>query len=175
MKTRREPRSIVPGRYTRLWYDDEIVMSDTPTEMREHLPIARAAHGRVLMGGLGLGMVVAACLDKPDVEHVTVVELAPEVIELVADHELARYGSRLTVVQADAFAWEPPPEAHYAAIWHDIWPVVSPENLLPMRQLREKYRGRADWQGCWCYATCVQMAEYERRQMDRQPSFAKRL
>jgi spermidine synthase len=119
--------------------------SDTPAEMREHLPIVRAARGRVLINGLGLGMVVAACLDKPDVEHVTVVELAPEVIELVADHYLTRYGSRLTVVQADAFAWEPPADAHYAAVWHDIWSVVSPENLLPMRQLREKYRGRTDW------------------------------
>jgi hypothetical protein len=27
--TRRAPRSIVPGRYTRLWCDDEIVMSDS--------------------------------------------------------------------------------------------------------------------------------------------------
>ncbi len=151
--TRREPRSIVPGRYTRLWCDDEIVMSDTPAEMREHLPIVRVARGRMLINGLGLGMVVAACLDKPDVEHVTVVEVAPHVIELVADHYLARYGSRLTVVQADAFTWEPPADAHYAAVWHDIWPVVSPDNLLPMRQLPEKYHGRANWQGCWCYPT----------------------
>ena len=29
------PRSIVPGRYTRLWHDDEVIMSDTPAEMRE--------------------------------------------------------------------------------------------------------------------------------------------
>ena len=157
------PRNIVPGRYTRLWHDDEVIMSDTPAEMREHLPIVRAAQGRVLINGLGLGMVVAACLEKLEVEHVTVVELAPEVIELVGQHYEARYGSRLTIVQADALAWESPEGTHYAAVWHDIWPVVSPNNLLPMRQLREKYRGRADWQGCWCYSLCVRMAEYERR------------
>lgn len=168
------PRSIVPGRYTRLWHDDEVIMSDTPAEMREHLPIVRAARGQVLINGLGLGLVVAACLEKPEVEHVTVVELAPEVIELVGPHYQARYGSRLTIVQADALTWELPEGAHYAAVWHDIWPDVSPDNLLPMRQLREKYRGRTDWQGCWCYSYCVRMAEFERRRADRHSSIVKR-
>src|SRR3954469_21638435 len=78
LMTRRLPRSIIPGEYTRLWCDGEVIMSDTPAEMREHLPIVRAARGHVLINGLGLGMVVAACLNKPEVEHVTVVELAAE-------------------------------------------------------------------------------------------------
>lgn len=155
-------RSIVPGRYTRLWHDDTVVMSDTPAEMREHLPLIRRARDHVLITGLGLGMAVAACLDNPAVAHVTVVEVAPEVIALVGPHYEARYGDRLTIVEADAHAWEPPASARYAAVWHDIWPEVSPDNLLSMRQLRDRYRAYADWQGCWCYTYCVEKAAHER-------------
>lgn len=168
------PRSIVPGEYTRLCHADDVIMSDTPAEMREHLPIIRAASGQVLINGLGLGMVLAACLDKPEVAHVTVVELAAEVIELVGPHYQARYGSRLMIVQADALTWEPPKDMQYAAVWHDIWPDVSSDNLLPMRQLREKYRDHSDWQGCWCYSYCVRMAEYERRHGSHRNALAKR-
>lgn len=172
--TRRLTRSIVPGDFTRLCFGNDIVMSDTPAELREHAAIVRAARGQVLINGLGLGVVVAACLEKPEVDLVTAVELAPEVIALVGPHYTARYGARLRIVQADALTWEPPEGARYAAVWHDIWPDVSLENLLPMRQLREKYRHRADWQGCWCYLDCVGMAEYRRRTQECQSSLVNR-
>lgn len=172
--TKKPARMIEPGTYTRLWHNDEIMMSDTPAEMAEHLAFVRRARGRCLIFGLGLGMVAAACLDKPEVEAVTVVELAAEVIALAAPHYLDRYGSRLNIVQGNAFVWEPPQGAHYDTIWIDIWPDLSADNLAEMYQLRQRYRQYADWLACWGYGYCIQMAEYERRRVNRHSSITKR-
>ena len=58
--------------FTRLVHADHgIFMSDTPAEMRDHREAARRAHGSCLINGLGLGMILAAVLRKPDVTDVT--------------------------------------------------------------------------------------------------------
>ena len=89
-------------------------------------------------------------LDKPEVEHVTVVELSKDVIALVAGHYKARYGDRLTVVHADALDWKPPKGARYDAVWHDIWPDICGDNWETMKRLHRKYGRRCDWQNSWC-------------------------
>lgn len=166
-------RLIVPGTYTGLWRGDTLVMSDTPAEMEDHLPMIRAATGRILIMGLGLGMVLSACLDLPSVEHATVVELSEDVIALVGPYYENRYGSRLSIVHADALTWEPPEGVYYDAIWHDIWDVAGPENLPTMYLLRQKYRQRARWQGCWAYQECIRMAAAERG--EQKPTLAQSL
>lgn len=172
--TKKPARVIVPGTYTRLWHNNEIMMSDTPAEMAEHSTFVQRACGRCLIFGLGLGMVAGACLDKPEVEHVMVVELAPEVIELVAPHYLQRYGSRLNIIQGDAFTWEPLANAHYDNVWIDIWPDLSADNLTEMYQLRQRYRQYADWLACWGYSYCVQMAQVERKTLEHPAALVKR-
>jgi hypothetical protein len=141
----RTPR---PGMYTRLMRGGTVVMSDTPAEMYDHYDAVRAATGEVLINGLGLGMVVAACLDKESVERVTVIEIDSDVISLVAPHYTARYGERLRVIHADAFVYKPD-VAFYGCVWHDIWPDLCEDNLPEMTRLKRKYARRAAWQGCW--------------------------
>ena len=77
-------RSVLPGTYTRLMRGRTVVMSDTPAEKRDHMGAVRRAEGDVLVAGLGLGMAVAAMLNRPEVRCVTVIEQAQEVIDLVA-------------------------------------------------------------------------------------------
>jgi hypothetical protein len=84
-----------------------IVMSDTPEEMRDHREAALRAHGSCLINGLGLGMILAAVLKKPDVTDVTVVETDPDAIALVGPTYDAN--PRLTIVHADALAYQPLP------------------------------------------------------------------
>jgi hypothetical protein len=141
-------RAPQPGTYTRLMRGRQIVMSDTPAEMRDHYEPARRACGEVLINGLGLGMVAQACLEKPSVARVTVVELSADVIALVAPHYQERYGERLRIVHADAFTYQPD-VARYGVVWHDIWDDLCEDNLPEMTRLKRKYGRRADWQGCW--------------------------
>jgi spermidine synthase len=89
------------------------MMSDTNMERRSNWQVKDNAHGRVLIAGLGIGMILHPILDPTraiisrragealqPVEHVTVVELNQDVIDLVAP-SLARYGDRVTIVKAD--------------------------------------------------------------------------
>lgn len=141
----RAPR---PGTYTRLMRDRTVVMSDTPAEMRDHMSAVHNAAGDVLINGLGLGMVLQACLDRTQVTSATVVELSPDVIALVAPHYQERYGDRLRIVQASAFDYKPD-LPRYGMVWHDIWDDLCTDNLPEMTRLKRKYARRADWQGCW--------------------------
>jgi hypothetical protein len=136
-----------------------IVMSDTPEEMRDHREAALRAHGSCLINGLGLGMILAAVLKKPDVTDVTVVETDPDVIALVG----RTYGAdpRLTIVHADAFAYQPPPGRRYAMVWSDIWDRISATNLDSMAALMRKYGPITDWQGCWAEDQSIRCAARE--------------
>ncbi|MCV5648158.1 hypothetical protein OFN55_36090, partial [Escherichia coli] len=75
---------IPPGRYRRLSNGWDVVMSNTPMEIRTCQDFIERATGRVLINGLGLGMVLHAILQKDDVTHVTVIEKEQDVINLVA-------------------------------------------------------------------------------------------
>jgi spermidine synthase len=76
---------------------------------------AMAAHGaakRVLVLGGGDGMAVREVLKYPSVEHVTLVELDPHMTQLFSSQPLLRrlnadalLSPKVTVVNADAFAW----------------------------------------------------------------------
>lgn len=141
------------GEYTRLVRDGStLVMSDTPDEIRDHLPAIERATGDVLIFGLGLGMVTRACLLKSTVTSVTVVELDQDVIDLVAPS--LGDDPRLTIVCADAFAWKPHRGARYDLVWVDIWDTISDENVSEMRAFRRRYRRRSPWVGCWAEEQC---------------------
>jgi hypothetical protein len=146
-------RGVPPGSYTRLLNNasvfDSCVMSDTPDEWRDHYEAIRLAKGRVLINGLGLGCVLQCMLEKPEVEHLTVVEISPDVIALVAEHYQKKYGDRLTIVQADALEYKPDRQVHFDVVWHDIWPNMCEDNLPQMHKLHRKYGRKCDWQGSW--------------------------
>lgn len=142
-------RSVRPGNYTRLIHNSHLIMSDTPAEIRDHLRIIGMAKGNVLLNGLGLGLVLQACLLKPEVDHVTVIELAPEVIALVEPHLRERFGDRFTVHEADALIWTAPKNSRWDVVWHDIWNNLCTDNLPEMHRLHRRYGQRCDWQGSW--------------------------
>lgn len=157
-------RYVPEGSYTCLRYNGSLVMSDTPDEISDHLDPIRKATGRCLVNGLGLGVVVQAMLNKDEVEHVTVIEAAPEVIKLVGPHYQERFGDRLTIVQADAYEWSPPKGVRYACVWHDIWNDLCTDNLPFMHKLHRKYGRRTAWQSSWGR----ELLEHRRRQDKQQ-------
>ena len=169
-------RSIPAGTYSRIWKREPsgravTVMTDTPAEIREHLPIIDKAHGRCLVNGLGLGMVAAALLAKESVDCVVVIEQSPDVIALVAPTLFERFGrKRLQVLNADALTcelwmgsfeldWRTVPMEHpeWDFVWHDIWDDISDENIAEMEKLRERFATTARWQECWAEGACWRM------------------
>lgn len=143
---------VAAGTYKRLMRRNTVVMSNTEMELRTNRAIISAAHGRILINGLGLGVVLTAILEKPQVEHVTVVEKSDDVIKLVAP-SFAK--DRVTIIHGDAFDHAPMKGERFGAVWHDIWDSICGDNLAQMRQLKQKYCRRTDWQGCWGYYECL--------------------
>lgn len=151
----REPlsfrRGVPPGTYTGLLRNGNVWMSDTPDEKRDHYSAyleAKARGGRCLVHGLGLGMVVKAMLDLPNVDHVDVVELDADVIAL-SGPAFAAYGDRLTIHHDNALTRRWPTGTRWTVVWHDIWRDICEDNLSEMSKLHRSYGRRCDWQGSW--------------------------
>lgn len=147
-------RIIRAGTYTRLMRGGCIVMSDTDAEKHDHWRAVRFAKGVILLNGLGIGMVLNACLSKLEVDKAIVVEKSPEVIALCADHYCRKFGNRLEIVQADAMAYKPPKRTRFGMVWHDIWDSICGDNLPEMTALHRRYGRRTDWQGSWGKELC---------------------
>ncbi len=142
------------GTYTSIQRNGKIIMSDTPNEIGDHHGIIRMARGKVLINGLGIGMVLGAILEKSEVTHVTVIELSRDVISLVGNHYKQKYGDKVTIICADAFTWKSPKNMRYGAVWHDIWDDICSDNLPEMAKLHRKYGKCCDWQDSWAKYQC---------------------
>ena len=109
------------GKYVRLIHGSECVMSDTPMEKRTNREFVANAHGNVLIGGLGIGLILLAIQDKEDVKQITVVEKNKEVIELVGSQ--LQLNSKVHIVNDDVFEYKP--LFKYNTIYMDIWNYIN--------------------------------------------------
>lgn len=143
---------VPQGNYSRLFVGRTLMMSDTPAEQRDNWPIVHNANGSVLVAGLGLGVLLAAILTKPEVKSVLVIEKFPDVIDLIAPHFTSK---KLSVICADIFDWQPPKGQKWDAIWFDIWPDKCTDNLKQVATLHQRYKSRLNrdnpraWMGSW--------------------------
>ena len=122
-------------------YDN--VMNDTPEEIALHETFVRAAYGRILITGLGLGLLPAALLRKPDVTRIEVVEIEQDVIALTRPY---LQDERIVVHHGDAYMFEPQGQFDFA--WHDLLYWDEPMSVA-VRRLREHYRNHALAQFAW--------------------------
>lgn len=151
---------------TRLHVDGALWMSDTPDEMRDHLfpwMEARERGGRILVHGLGLGMIVQAFLRMPQVEHVDVVESDERIIRLIGTHYAEKYPGRITFHHGDAYTYRFPPGTRWTVAWHDTWQHISADNWPEMNRLHRRYGSRVDWQWSWCRGEVEQLVRREKR------------
>jgi hypothetical protein len=142
-----------PGTYRRLTHQARgVIMSNTPMEIYTSQEAIRDAKGRVLVNGLGLGMIVEAMLHKPEVLAIDVVEIEPQIIKLVGPHlrRLAKsLGKELTLIHGSAELHQPAAGVKYDFAWHDIWDQIDDDNLPQMTRLVRRYRPIAEKQGVW--------------------------
>lgn len=136
---------------------DVIVMSNTPMEYRSNKAFINQARGRVLINGLGLGMVLTAILKKPRVSEVWVIEQSEDVIKLVGP--TFSNDPRVQIIHADALKYTPPTGTSFDCVWHDIWPFICTDNLSEMDMLEARYQEISKWQGSWCRDKCQKMSD----------------
>lgn len=146
---------IPSGKFIRLTNRGEVVMSDTFMEKRTNANFVRNAHGKVLIGGLGIGLILLAIQDKEEVEQITVVEKNREVIELVGSQ--LQLNSKVTIVNDDVFIYKP--LFKYNTIYMDIWNYINEdvykEEMKPLisryrRYLVSKAEDEERFIDCWC-------------------------
>ena len=146
---------ILCGKFIRLTHRGSIVMSDTEMEKRTNSEFVRNAHGKVLIGGLGIGLILLAVQDKVEVEKITVIEKNREVIDLVAS-QLPLNG-KVEIVNANVFDYVP--SEKYNTIYMDIWNYINQdvyqEQMKPLISRYRKYlvpkpEDENRYIDCWC-------------------------
>jgi len=140
---------VAEGDYTRLFVGETLMMSDTYMERASNIIAVHEARGRMLIAGLGLGYVLVPILRKPEVAHVTVVELVPDVVDLVEPAVRSHVpGDKLTVVVGDIFTWTP--TEIYDTIYFDVWADICEDNLEDITRLKRRFaRRHRGWMGAW--------------------------
>lgn len=151
-------RIMKVGTFKQLTRNGQIIMSNTPAEIRDHAHFIFTAkrNKNILINGLGLGVALTEILKSGDVEKVTVIEKSEDVIKLVAP--TFSNDPRVNIIHADAFEWKPPKGEKYDAVWHDIWDNICASNLPEMTKLHRKYGRRTAWQGSWAKELCRRYA-----------------
>lgn len=130
----------------------EVVMEDTPFELRTHLEFALRARGRVLVTGLGLGCVVRGLLANPDVDQVVCIENSKNVLQLVGPYMPT---DRLTIIQAEALEWTAKNTEHFDSAWHDLWTnreAGEPHLDVWHMRLINNCRRTITRQGAWAFS-----------------------
>jgi hypothetical protein len=137
----------------------KVWMSTHVAERTTQAEFVAAAHGRVLVAGLGLGLVLGPLLDKPEVTEIVVVDVNPAVPALMAPYlEGLEAGRRLRLVRADINRWRC--RSVFDVIYFDIWPDISARNLPEMLRLETRYRRHlraGGWMGCWAKDESMEM------------------
>ena len=144
--------AVREGRYARLTIKGHLWMSDTTMERRSNFGVVQAAHGRVLIAGLGLGMLLKPILENPKVTEVVVIEKFADVIALIAPH----FDSpKLKVILGDIYEWRPAKGEVFNTIYFDIWPDVTTDSLADINKLHRafaRYKDKDDmrvWMDSW--------------------------
>lgn len=157
------PECVVsPGEYVGLFNEDGLVMSNTQLEYRTSRAFVARANGRVLVSGLGLGMLIRPLLARSEVTSLTVLEIERDVIALVAPF-YADCEPRLNIVHADALSWSAARGERFDCAFHDIWPSFGPGYLDKYRSIKLHHRRWAKRQECWPEAISTRMHRLEKR------------
>jgi len=150
---RRENMGLRAGSYVKLVDKKyhEIVMSDTAMERQTNSEFLRKANGHVLIGGLGIGMILLAAQEKPEVQTITVIEKYQEVIDLLMP--TLPINNKVKIINDDIFTWKPTQK--YDTIYMDIWNNITSDCWPEHTKLARKYGHYLNrdnpkyWYGSW--------------------------
>lgn len=164
-------QGILPDDYVVLWSKERhaVVMSDTPMERYTNQAFIENAKGDVLIGGLGIGMLIAGLIwknvqsDDQIIDSITVVEKDSALIELIKPiievfvnftNYDSGYPVALNIIQDDVYTYpDKHPEKKYDYVYIDIW-----DDYIGYRkyqdiflELKELYQNITDHFDAWGY------------------------
>ena len=151
------------GTYTRLiskGFMGDVIMSDTPMEIRTNMDFLYQAHGNILIGGLGLGIILKILENMDNIKSVTVIEKNQEIIDLVLDQ--LNLPNNFKVIQSDIFEYKP--KEIFDTIYFDIWTNICGDNWDEMKKLRKQFKSSLDltkkdwWIGSWRQEDCKELS-----------------
>jgi len=133
------------GEYIRLIVDGEVMMTDTPMERKSNKEFVNKAHGRVLIAGLGIGLIIYNLLDKirsGEVTEIVVFENNPEVIRIVEPkiRNILPRDFGFNIVCKDILLYTPEKGDVFDTIYFDIWADICVDNLEQIQYLHRKWR-----------------------------------
>jgi len=135
-----------------------IVMSDTPMELRTNLEAIYNSNGNVLIGGLGIGAILLLIQEKPEVKSIIVIEKYKEIIEMIKPN--LSLNEKVTIIQGDIFEWIPEENTKFDTIYFDIWNNICGDNYSEMKELKKRFRkflnkeNENKWIGYWREEDC---------------------
>ena len=112
-------------------------MSDTPQEMFLQYEAYNNARGKVLVGGLGLGMYISMIAKKPEVTSITVIEKEKDIIKLMNFKH-----PKVKIVNADIWKYlkktKDKFDYAYVDIHYSTGAMEYINTVLPMREIFNK-------------------------------------
>lgn len=165
--------AVLPGTYARLIVDGTLMMTDTPHEVRTCSKPMLHAHGKVLVAGMGLGVILIPMLRSKDVKLVHVVEKYQDVIDVVLPQIrkvlTEKEAAKLHVFCGDIFTWKPLRGFRYDCLWFDIWPDISTDNLKEIRKLHKRFKTyKYSTETSWMHSWLQDMLVARKREEDRE-------
>jgi len=131
----------------------EIVMSDSWMEQETNIELVQEATGHVLIGGLGIGMILLALQERPEVLSITVVEISQELHDFIVPN--LDLNDKVRIVISDIHDFEPDRLFDFA--YCDIWNDTSGDNLDEMEELTDKFED-IDEVRHWRYDKTVELS-----------------
>lgn len=125
-------------------FHGNVWMSMTPNEMISQRDGIKAAKGRVVVGGLGLGWFVRKVCEKVDVTEVVVVEYSQELLDWYGYELCATHPKVTSVVCGDVYD-QIGKHGEDAVYCLDIWPTQSGANYDPQFLEAKKMLGDRLW------------------------------
>lgn len=139
------------GKYVRLNIDGQLMMSDTRMEKISNTEFVEKANGRVLVGGLGIGLVIYNLMDKliaGIVTEIVVIEKEQSLIDLVAPFYKHK---KIKIICSDINEYTPNKGEKFDTIYFDIWADINEDNLKEIKFLHNRFKSKLNRSNpnCW--------------------------
>ena len=143
----------------------EIVMSSSKMEQKTNEKVIEKANGKILIAGLGLGMILFQLQEMKNVEKITVVEKSLELISFIKMIVGDKLSEKINIVNSDIFKYET--DEKFDLIYFDIWNNVCGDNWEDMIELKMKFKKnisskpKRDYIFSWRERDCLELREIE--------------
>ena len=153
------------GKYVRLHVNGELVMSDTRMEKLSNRTFVEKANGKVLIGGLGIGLIIKNIMDKlitGIVTEIVIIEKHQSVIDLVQPFYKHK---NIKIICADIMQWQPKKGEKFDTIYFDIWSDINSDNLEEIKFLHNRFKSKLNRSNpnCWMDSWMKQYLQRQKR------------